>query len=1421
MLNNISVYSLQTLSTGWTALDISQGILSETTRPSSWATSRSAPVCSLCSSRLGIRLTITDTSDADKSFLQAISKTDPVHDKKRILLFKGPLLWDAFNWIFGHQEFNKWRYTKDSGVFWIKGDPGKGKTMLLCGIIEDLEQNSQNANLGYFFCQATDYRINTASAVVGGLVKSLLKRHPTLLSRIREKYADGVQDQLDGANALVILCDIFETITNDSGLRDVICVVDALDECVKDCKYLLDFIVKTSGHVKWLLSSRNEKHIEKDLDKIPQKLVLELRDNAEKISTSIEAYIRHHIQHIKALKHDEELRVKALNVLNGKAQGTFLWVSLVVEQLHNTDHWEVEDVLEEMPKDLESLYGLILDRTEKLGERGQEVCKALLSIVTTAKRPLHLSELLIFINSHWKNSSYFKTTYQLRDIQDMAKTCGSLLSIREDTVYFIHQSAKDYIMENADQRIFPVLHQHYKMFEASLNAMSDILDYNMYRLEDPAIHIDDVPPKDVSSDPLASIRYCCAFWVEHLVSGYQFEGFDYQKYLKDDAKLHLFLKEKILCWIESLALMRNFSPQAQIALQKLNDLIDCYCCSEKSDETVQATQLQRKNEIQGLRNFVNDAYQFVRNSVECVAHWPLQLYFSAISFQHDNTIRDTFEQTVRRIFGPSPMLASKRHGQSSFRLQSSFDTNRGDYAESKWLIFSLDSSLIGRLGTTYTISEFAVWRADTGALEHTFDITFDSKIAFFPNSHDFISVSENGIIKRWSMRKRSCVGQKSLNLDYWSKSSSPPPTGVSYPKERVIALSPKGDLVASWHRISADGLGFAKIWDTNTACCHISCEHGESVDIYAAFSPNSQLLAVLYRGGFGVHDTKTGAMVQRIDIYFGENYFDEIFGNLYNPDCICFSLNSKIWPTIDQQRQIYLWNTHTWELIRKIKISSLFNRLKCLAISPDSTILATGSSDGTRLWSIETGECVAQVNINPRLIVFPPDWTESSRLALQSRERGVQTWLISNNQAMPEAQHFGYDLDSITISPDSGFVASKRSSKTHIDIWSVNYGQIVHVLEGQFGAIDKANSLPVFSPDSKVLAFSDGLDKIQTWSVVTGQPVCSLICQDKSGISSIALSSEPSCLIVGTFSGKMYIWRIESGELIYQFDIDNQTGTQEEPLLVAISPESAHFAAFRFGLSNYVETFHLCVAQNVEIAYPQKVWTCTYNDYLHFERNKARIAFSSDSAILVIITNFKARIFDVTSGICLQKFALCLNSMRQLSFDAIKGRIFTTESVFYKTSSWKHWQASPRLGYSYDYPYSDEYPCSDDFDDKWITLDGKMNCYLPSNFRLGGSRFIDHSYPLIALSDSLLVIVNELRELVIIKFPNPRETWQQVNGNSDVASLFESTADRVGSSHLADNVSAENNSGFESPIRKRSASNELESWRSKQWFFQR
>ncbi|KAM6483313.1 hypothetical protein HDV62DRAFT_389522 [Trichoderma sp. SZMC 28011] len=1392
------------------------------------------------------------TSNPDISFLQDLSKTDPAYDKKRILKTKEPLLKESFSWILEHEDFKKWRHKKDSGVLWIKGDPGKGKTMLLCGIIEDLEkkrqsenhqsenhqsenhqsenhqsenhqsenhqsenhqsENHQSENLSYFFCQATEDRINTAAAVVGGLVRTLLQGHPVLLSLLREKHKDGPKGQLDGANALFILCDIFETITSNPDIKNVICVVDALDECIKDCNHLLNLIIKTSCRVKWLLSSRNEEGIEKMLDQVPRRLVLELKQNAEQISISIDAYIRNHIQQIGFLKKDKRLQKKTLDTLKNKAQGTFLWVALVIEQLRKAARWEVEIILKEMPEGLGNLYGLILDRWERLGERRQKVCKVLLSIVTTAKRPLHLQELLVFINSYWKDSEHFGTTYDLQDAQDMTKLCGSILCIRENTVYFIHQSAKDYVVKNADRRIFPIPHQHYKLFEASLDAMSNVLEYNIYGLEDPGIHIDHVSLKDVDSDPLASIRYCCVFWIEHLVSSYKFEKFEYSKYFKDDARLHSFFEEKFLCWIESLSLMRSCYPQAQDALQKLKGLVESYCgCGNNESKISQTTQLHRKSETQSLRQFIDDAYRFVGNCKESLASWPLQLYYSAMNFEQESSIiRKLFEQTIRQKFSPSPILTSGRHNQPSIRLQSSFHAQEGPLhysLQSRYptpLAFSPNSSLIGQMIINETTEILGFRRPDSGILECAFRMRSSDKFAFFPISDEVISVSEDGHIRRWSMDKKCCIKEQSLNFVRWHWTFI---EGV-HSTEETIGLSPKGDLVASWHRKKkSDRLGLIRIWNTETTSCDSSFESDEPLLLHATFSPNSQLLAVSFNDGIGVHRAKTGEKVKYLNSRVGNQETSEARENIKTEgsEYVWFSPNSKILITIVPEDQIYLWDTDTWQLLHNIADSPRVTSVGCLAISPDSVILATSSRDETKLWSTETGECVGKIPIYSQLISFAPNWTKSSLIAIQQQGGLIQTWFIDISQTVDELQHNDYVFEDVIISPDSKLVVSRHRYRSDVYVWSGDDGQLIRVLKWELPENKSLFGPMIFSPDSQLLAHSGSRGNfygIQIWRVTTGEPVCLLRGQGGGlGFTSATFSSDAKRLIAGDYHGAIYIWRMDSGQLVSQYDLDynlDDDGRRKFLAIAAsISPESAYAAALWDSWQFHGRIWHLHTSKTVVIRHTTETWIG--EPHLTME---AKVSFSSDSAILIYADRVWVRILDVNTGACLQSFAHDSDlDLRLLSFDSINDRILTFKYIFYKTFSWERWRMSPRLGYSYDY-------CFDNPSLKWgtwILLDGNRNCYVPSNFRPGLSRWPASKYNL-AMTGSLLAILNELGEIVIIKLPTQPEVRQQAIETFDVTPNRGDIVDGNGNPHLIARVPLTSDSGLRNHKRKRGTS---------------
>ena len=115
-------------------------------------------------------------------------------------------------------------------------------------------------------------------------------------------------------------------------------IVDALDECVTDLAKLLDFIVLTSSissRVKWIVSSRNEAHIEQrlQLDDSEIRLSLELKENAAQVSRAVNAYIDYCLLGLPEIKYNRLLQDSIQEKMQQKANGTFLWVSLVIKEL--------------------------------------------------------------------------------------------------------------------------------------------------------------------------------------------------------------------------------------------------------------------------------------------------------------------------------------------------------------------------------------------------------------------------------------------------------------------------------------------------------------------------------------------------------------------------------------------------------------------------------------------------------------------------------------------------------------------------------------------------------------------------------------------------------------------------------------------------------------------------------------------------------------------------------------------------------------------------------------------------------------------------------------------------------------------------------------------------------------------------------
>ncbi|EXA29674.1 hypothetical protein FOVG_18865 [Fusarium oxysporum f. sp. pisi HDV247] len=508
--------------------------------------------------------------------LKHLLQTDPRNDKQRIQDIKGSLLRDSYSWIFNHADFRRFRDDPQSRLLWIEGDPGKGKTMLLCGIIDELKKESAN-RLSYFFCQATEAQLSNATAVLRGLIYLLIVQQPPLISYVRVKYDVAGEKLFEGVNVWVSLKEIFTDMLKDPILENVVLVVDALDECRTDLPQLLDLVAHASSsyRAKWIVSSRNWSTIEEKLDKTTQKVRLRLELNEELISCAVSSYIRHVVNQLAFDKaYDDETRNAVKHHLTSNANNTFLWVALVYQELQKISKiWDVLDVIKEMPTGLEDLYDRMIQQIQKLERRNLEICRSVLSTVTTAYRPLHLEEL-------GRLSGLLSNIHRTNDyISEITRMCGSFLTIRDDVVYIIHQSAKDFLSLNT--YLFPsgIRDQHHAMFSRSLEALSRTLRRDIYSLRAPGFPIDQVTPPN--PDPLASTRYSCIYWVDHLCDSDPVHRTRHDEALQDSGAINTFLQKKYLYWLEALSLLRSMS-EGVMAMQKLEALVSHQQLSEKA-----------------------------------------------------------------------------------------------------------------------------------------------------------------------------------------------------------------------------------------------------------------------------------------------------------------------------------------------------------------------------------------------------------------------------------------------------------------------------------------------------------------------------------------------------------------------------------------------------------------------------------------------------------------------------------------------------------------------------------------------------------------------------------------------------------------------------------------------------------------------
>ncbi|EHK15882.1 uncharacterized protein TRIVIDRAFT_195814 [Trichoderma virens Gv29-8] len=890
----------------------------------------------------------------DQQCIRDLRLSNPSDDKKRIEQTKGGLLQESYTWILDNAEYQQWRDSEESRLLWIKGDPGKGKTMLLCGIINELNQQSGHSGLvSYFFCQATDQQLNNASATLRGLIFMLVDQQPSLISHVRKKYDQAGGKLFEGQNTWIVLSDIFTDILRDPKLKRTYLVVDALDECVSEFEKLLDLIVHASGseaHVKWIVSSRNWPQIEERLRNAEQKLKLSLELNAESIASAVNFYIDKKVHQLsESKKYDKETYNKVRDYLFENAKDTFLWVALVCQNLEKYTRRKVLKLLSTFPPGLDSLYKRMMKQVLDMDDKDDiYLCQRILAVMISVYRPITMRELVCLIEVPEELS------VDVDYLTEIVALCGSFLTIREDTLYFVHQSAKDYLSKNKDD-IFSSSYWnvHHSIFSLSLQAMDRTLRKNICSLPYLGLLTDD-DVRNPNTDPLSAVRYSCVYWIDHLCEGYTSGT---SNILDDDKDVYVFLQKHLLHWLEALSLLQCLAIEmaplqtysSALAFSPMQSLV------RKAFHQEIPSWVQRWPAVEDNWSPCLQTLEGHTDSVKSVALSADRKQLASGSIDATIKIWDTSTGTcIQTLKGHTKSVGSVAFLANGLQVVSGsqdgtikiWNTTTGmcekslkGHTSKVESVAALSNSLVASGSDDKTIK---IWDIATGMCVQTLEGHEDS----LSNSQQIISGSSDNTIKIWDVTTGACVQTlEGHNNEVNSLALLANGQLASGSWDKTIKIWDLGQIASeTWDKT-------IKIWDVDTGACIQTLEgHSDWIRSIASSADGQYLASASDDMTVKIWDVAAGVCVRTLE---GHNFYVHQ---------VVFSRDGQQLASRSGGRAINIWDFATGACTHTLKCDG--NWANELAFSADGRYLASGFVDNTvKVWNIAAEACIQNLDV--------------------------------------------------------------------------------------------------------------------------------------------------------------------------------------------------------------------------------------------------------------------------------------------------------------------------------------------------------------------------------------------------------------------------------------------------------------------------
>ncbi|KAI1015958.1 hypothetical protein LB504_009200 [Fusarium proliferatum] len=431
-------------------------------------------------------------------------------------------------WFISHHLYHEWLGQDASKILWVSADPGCGKSVLVKHLVDSVIQTTASRKVCYFFFKDDFADQKSLLSGLSSILQQLFMLDTALLS-------DEILLQFD-ANAqwltasFVELWQILIKIADSNPATEIICLIDAVDECNEyERSQLFKALCELCGskkslNLKFLITSRPYREIGmgfKPLENLNLPVIhLSGESDAEmrKIVKEIDIAIRERVKTIavqQTLTDDEQL-ILITQILSVRNR-TYLWAHLtldLIERQLDIRKEKIIDITSHLPKSVNAAYESILCRTFSI-----EKATRMLHLILAANRPLTLGEMALALELQPHHQSIDDIELEPEDrFRDRIRDICGLVTVNDSRIFLLHQTVKEFLLSMGHSG--PVSPSRLSWKHSILASDSNMTLANIcvwclllnHKMEDQRTT---VPPPSTHAKENAFISYAAKNWADH------------------------------------------------------------------------------------------------------------------------------------------------------------------------------------------------------------------------------------------------------------------------------------------------------------------------------------------------------------------------------------------------------------------------------------------------------------------------------------------------------------------------------------------------------------------------------------------------------------------------------------------------------------------------------------------------------------------------------------------------------------------------------------------------------------------------------------------------------------------------------------------------------------------------------------------